>query len=263
MNVEKWIPLITEASLVEFAGKWDKLMKSHQPITLECEFKARWHSRDPVTGQMLEGAKWFLISAFPEFADDGSLKSAWGCNVELSYQKWAQSLKDERLHEIMEAKRQCENFIDITSHEMRNPLSAILQSADAIASMVEEASEKRWKGVTNGFKIELDQVSADSIADSASTIMACAQHQKRIVDDILTLSKLDASLLVVSPDEVDPVATVKHALQLHQQEFKTAGVEGSISIETSYRELHVDRVFLDPSRLLQVLINLLTNAIKL
>lgn len=147
----------------------------------------------------------------------------------------------------------------MTSHEMRNPLSAILQSADAITSMVDEASEGRPKGS----RIELDAASADSIADSASTIMACAQHQKRIVDDILTLSKLDASLLVVSPDEVDPIATIKHALQLHQQEFKTAGVEGLVNIESSYKDLHVERVFLDPSRLLQVLINLLTNAIKL
>jgi signal transduction histidine kinase len=147
----------------------------------------------------------------------------------------------------------------MTSHEMRNPLSAILQSADAITATVEEASEKR-KTVSG---IELDTATADSIADSALTIMACAQHQKRIVDDILTLSKLDASLLVVSPDEVDPVATVKHALQLHQQEFKTAGVEGLVNIDETYNSLHVDRVFLDPSRLLQVLINLLTNAIKL
>ncbi|QDS76665.1 hypothetical protein FKW77_000128 [Venturia effusa] len=142
---------------------------------------------------------------------------------------------------------------------MRNPLSAILQSADAIASMLVEAQATRRP---SSFKMEIDQASADSIYDSASTIMACAQHQKRIVDDILTLSKLDASLLVVSPDEVDPVATVRHALQLHQQEFKTAGVEGLISIDKSYRELDVHRVFLDPSRLLQVLINLLTNAIK-
>lgn len=80
---------------------------------------------------------------------------------------------------------------------------------------------------------------------------------------VLTSRQLDASLLVVSPDEVDPIATVKHALQLHQQELKTAGVEGLVNIDTSYKELQIDRVFLDPSRLLQVLINLLTNAIKL
>jgi signal transduction histidine kinase len=93
--------------------------------------------------------------------------------------------------------------------------------------------------------------------------MTCANHQKRILDDILTMSKLDASLLIVSLCEVDPIATIQHALQLHQQEFKSAGVEGFVHIDHSYSVLDVQRVFLDPSRLLQVLINLITNAIKL
>ena len=73
---------------------------------------------------------------------------------------------------------------------------------------------------------------------------------------------MDARLLVVTPTEVDPIETVKHALRLHQQEFQNADVESGILIETSFRSLNVGRVYLDPSRLLQVLINLLTNAIK-
>ena len=35
-------------------------------------------------------------------------------------------------------KKSMENFMDITSHEMRNPLSAIIQSADGIASSLLE-----------------------------------------------------------------------------------------------------------------------------
>jgi signal transduction histidine kinase len=77
------------------------------------------------------------------------------------------------------------------------------------------------------------------------------------------MSKLDASLLLVTPCEVNPIATVQHALQLHQQEFKSAGVEGFVHVASSYHDLQVGQVLLDPSRLLQVLINLLTNAIKL
>jgi signal transduction histidine kinase len=147
----------------------------------------------------------------------------------------------------------------MTSHEMRNPLSAILQSADNIASTIDEAINRRSQRST----LEFDAGSIESMSDSASTIMTCASHQKRILDDILTMSKLDASLLVVAPTEVDPIATVQHALQLHQQEFKSAGVDWFVSITNSYHDLQVERVFLDPSRLLQVLINLLTNAIKL
>jgi signal transduction histidine kinase len=182
-----------------------------------------------------------------------------GCNVDVSYQKWLQSHKDIRLQETLEAKRQTENFIDMVSHEMRNPLSAILQSSDSITATIDEAV----RSGSNNSGIRLDDADVCSVSESAATITTCAQHQKRIVDDILTLSKLDASLLVVSMDEVDPIATVKHALQLHQQEFKSAKVTGSVTIDSSYYKLHIQRVFLDPSRLLQVLINLLTNAIKL
>jgi C4-dicarboxylate-specific signal transduction histidine kinase len=73
----------------------------------------------------------------------------------------------------------------------------------------------------------------------------------------LTLSKLDARLLEVTPTDVDPVETAKHALRLYQQECQNADVETAIRIDQSYTSLAVDRVYVDPSRLLQVLINLL------
>jgi hypothetical protein len=65
----------------------------------------------------------------------------------------------------------------------------------------------------------------DSSIDAAQTIALCAQHQvsipflrsvtltnqdcnqKRIVDDILTLSKLDSALLMVTPVAVQPVSS--------------------------------------------------------
>lgn len=40
--------------------------------------------------------------------------------------------------EAEEARKGMEKFMDITSHEMRNPLSAILQSADGIATSLQE-----------------------------------------------------------------------------------------------------------------------------
>lgn len=78
-----------------------------------------------------------------------------------------------------------------------------------------------------------------------------------LLQDILTLSKLDARLLEVTPTEVDPVETVKHALRLYQQECQNADIDSAIRVDQSYNSLAVDRVYVDPSRLLQVLINLL------
>jgi CheY-like chemotaxis protein len=141
---------------------------------------------------------------------------------------------------------------------MRNPLSAILQCADEISTSLSEfrASDDI---VRAGDKIS-DLL--DSGIDAAQTISLCAQHQKRIVDDILTLSKLDSALLIVTPVAVQPVAVVQRALKMFEGELDTNDIAMEFRMEKSYLDMHVDWVKLDPSRLLQVLINLTTNAIK-
>jgi PAS domain-containing protein len=83
MTVEKWIPLVTEESLGNFQRNWAKLIEHQQPVTFECQFKSRWRSVNSVTGEVLEGPRWFLISALPEFGDDGEMTKAWGCNVDV------------------------------------------------------------------------------------------------------------------------------------------------------------------------------------
>ena len=48
-----------------------------------------------------------------------------------------------------------------------------------------------------------------SSIDAADTIQLCAQHQKSIVDDILTISKLDSNLLLITPVSIRPVKIVQ------------------------------------------------------
>ena len=60
----------------------------------------------------------------------------------------------------------------MTSHEMRNPLSAILQCADGIAeSLTDFLSDEKTSTMSKAL--------ADSNLDAAQTIVLCAQHQKR------------------------------------------------------------------------------------
>ncbi len=79
---------------------------------------------------------------------------------------------------------------------MRNPLSAIMLSADGIANSIIDFQSLKEK--TTGVTQEL----LDSNLDAAQTIVLCAQHQKRIIDDVLTLSKLNSALLQVTPISV-------------------------------------------------------------
>jgi signal transduction histidine kinase len=75
---------------------------------------------------------------------------------------------------------------------------------------------------------------------------------KRIVDDILTISKLDSGLLVITPVDTQPQSVAFHAVKMFEAEAKAAGVNMGFKIKPTYRELDVDWVSLDPTRLLQV-----------
>ena len=78
----------------------------------------------------------------------------------------------------------------------------------------------------------------------------------------MTLSKLDSALLLVTPVDVQPVSVVQRALKMFEGEIQTADIKLEFKVDKSISDLSIDWVKLDPSRLLQVLINLTTNAIK-
>ncbi|KAI9731534.1 MAG: hypothetical protein M1834_004654 [Cirrosporium novae-zelandiae] len=249
-SVENWMESVQEEDKPKLEESWRNVIENKIPVTMECRFRTPWKDHH---GH--EGDTWVLTAAYPEIGKDGHLLSVFGSMTNISQQKWAEDFVKRRLEEAVELKRQQENFIDITSHEMRNPLSAVLQCADEItSSLIEFKAENS--------RIRLNFESVESAIDSAQTITLCAQHQKRIVDDVLTLSKLDSALLLVTPVDVQPVAVVQRALKMFEGELQNADIRLKFHVDEGYHALKVDWVRLDPSRLLQVLINLTTNAIK-
>lgn len=110
--------------------------------------------------------------------------------------------------------------------------------------------------------ITIDAETIRSQIENTEIITTCIQHQKRIIDDILTLSKLDSNLLVVTPCETNPSDLIAQSLRLFDAEVQAADTQLRFVIDKTYQNLGVDWVMLDPSRLLQILINLITNAIR-
>ena len=249
-STDNWMDSVKDEDKEMVKKLWANLVDNTVPMTAEFRFKAPWEDRNGTKGDT-----WVLASAYPEKNVEGTLLSVFGSITNISQQKWAEDFQKRRMEEAVELKRQQENFIDITSHEMRNPLSAILQCADEISSSLHD-----FKSDKNGRQLTMDLV--DSNIDAAQTIALCAQHQKRIVDDILTLSKLDSALLLVTPVDVQPTAVVKRALKMFESELSTADIEMEFQVDESLKRYDIDWVKLDPSRLLQVMINLTTNAIK-
>ncbi|KAF9869623.1 hsp90-like protein [Colletotrichum karsti] len=247
-SVNTWMRSVRDEDRSGVERSWKKLIQEKEAITIEFRFKcSRQNGVNTID-------TWVLLSAFPERNEDGDLKSIFGCITDISPQKWAEDFQKQRREEAVELKRQQENFIDITSHEMRNPLSAVLQCADEIVNSIAEFKSHQLDK-------ELE-VLLDGCTEAASTINLCASHQKRIVDDVLTLSKLDSQLLLVTPVDSHPITIVRHVIKMFESELNTHDIRLEFTIDPAYSSHAVDWVRLDPSRLRQVLINLMTNAIK-
>jgi len=243
-----WMNYVQDEDRPVLEEAWMRLL--NQKVTISVEFRFKCSQRNG--GNTID--TWVLMSALPEKAPDGNLKGMFGCITDISSQKWAEKVQSERREEAVELKRQQENFIDITSHEMRNPLSAILQCADQIANSITAFANHHIR--------EEVETLLESCLDAANTINLCASHQKRIVDDILTLSKLDSNLLSVTPIDEQPVRVIQRALKMFESELVANDIEFEFRVDKSFDTYGIKWARLDPSRLRQILINLMTNAIK-
>lgn len=113
---DTWMESIKDEDRPAIQGLWNDLVTEKVPITQEFRVKAPWQDKNGTRGET-----WVLMSAYPEKDASGGLKSVFGSLTDISQQKWAEDFQKRRMEEAFELKRQQENFIDITSHEMRNP----------------------------------------------------------------------------------------------------------------------------------------------
>ena len=268
-----WETCIVEEDRPVLQRCLSQLAKDGQTQTAELRLKTRYAVEDG-QGNRISRPRWAMATFMPVMTSENVLHSITGCLSDVSAQKWQWEMERQRKEQALESKRQQETFIDMTSHEMRNPLGAILHCADAIASTLAKVQEMQS---TTPLTPERSDATAgersrnatedkarliDECIDSAEIIITCAQHQKRIVDDILTMSKLDSQLLAITPCTVDPIEVAQNALKMFEVEARRVDLQLDLVIDASFNNLGLKFLDFDPSRVQQVLINLLTNALK-
>ena len=82
------------------------------------------------------------------------------------------------------------------------------------------------------------------------------------MDDILTVSKLASNLLQITPDVAQPVEVAERALRMFEPELQAKNITIAFEKHISMLQYGVSWMAIDPSRVLQILINLIANAIK-
>jgi PAS domain S-box-containing protein len=262
-----FLKICAEVSRPVAMGQWEELLRTRKRVVREIQLMVPKVQPPELGGDVIDS--WVLAVSQPELGPDGEVVNIMGALSDISHMKWAQSLQETRLREAEETKRQQNEFLDMTrlvallppalsqlvvdnsSHEMRNPLSAISICAEDIRDTLTQ----------HKFRAEDGQIIADCL-EATQSISQCVQHQKSIVDDILTVSKLDSRLLLITPVPTQPVIVIKRAMNMFKPEVQSKNIEFIFVPHESLERLGVDWALLDPARLLQIMVNLITNAIK-
>jgi len=90
------------------------------------------------------------------------------------------------------------------------------------------------------------------------TIQRNGHHLLGIINDILDLSKIEAGKMTIEQIETSPYALVSEVASL----MRARAIAKNLSLEVEYRESIPETIRTDPTRLRQILINLLGNAVK-
>lgn len=147
------------------------------------------------------------------------------------------------VHQLEEAVRAADSanaakssFLAATSHEIRTPLNVILGNLELLERTALDASQQ----------------------SRVQTLRASAEGLLAIVSDILDFSKIEAGAMSVESIEFDVIAVIERELAAFSSVAKAKGLPLFADIDASGAQ----RMRGDPTRLAQVVGNLLGNAIK-
>jgi PAS domain S-box-containing protein len=153
-----------------------------------------------------------------------------------SERMYTQSLEIE-LQKEREITTLKERFTSMVTHEFRTPLSVIVSTVDIL-------------------KNYLDRLSKDNIARKLDIVTGEARRMTTLLDDVLTLSRASAGRLRVTPEMFDAVEVLQglvENLRLTDNDQHYFTLKQSCNHAT---------VVTDQRLIEQILINLLTNAVK-
>jgi signal transduction histidine kinase/DNA-binding response OmpR family regulator len=251
-DIDAFLELVADEHRPRVVDELHSILNGGLRSVLEVRLNRTW--TPPINVDESEEAvpAWILASSFP-LVQNGKVKLIMGYYTDISHQKWAENVQKRNAAAAMLDKRRQEEFIDITSHEMRNPLTAITQLADGISRCDDS---NRTESLETYRSIVRDNI------DAANTILILTAHQKRVIDDVLILSRLESHMLSITPVPESASRVVANTVKMFDGEAAMNNIHIEIIRDPSSDHPMVDLVLIDASRLMQVLINLISNSIK-
>ncbi|MCG8310269.1 MAG: PAS domain S-box protein, partial [Cytophagales bacterium] len=216
------------------------LSSNHEKNRIKSKNKIREHGIADFYQMQIKNAsgdlRWWLISGAPNYNDHGELTGSIGIHLDITDQKELErelGLAKQKAEEASQAK---ESFLANMSHEIRTPLNAII-------GMVRELSREELTSKQNSYLKN---------ASSAS------QHLLSIINNILDLSKIEAGEFHLEERHFEMRKLIHETGNIMSANAAEKLLEIEVSISPDMQPVYVG----DPTRIRQILINLIGNSIK-
>ncbi|MGZ3813811.1 MAG: PAS domain S-box protein [Mucilaginibacter sp.] len=181
--------------------------------------------------------KWWLISGAPRYNDRGDLVGSIGIHLDITEQKKLELQLIEARERAEHLARTKESFLANMSHEIRTPMNAIMGMSRQLS--------KTNLGSQQQFYLDIIHTASDNLLV--------------IINDILDLSKVDAGKLSFEHIGFELKTVIARAIEVLAHKAEEKGLR----IACPQFDNGISPVLMgDPTRLNQVLLNLIGNAIK-
>lgn len=184
------------------------------------------------------GKRIWLTSYYPVFTPEGGVLGVGVVVNDITDRKLLEMELRKRVAELAENNKQKNDFLATLAHELRNPLAPI---ANSIYMLEKYVSKDKLQEVGHIYEVMQRQI----------------KHMTRLLDDLLDLARLNRGKIVLRNEPIDINECVKRCVELHRSSAETRNHE--VRLRLNSQPLVVNG---DPTRLEQIISNLLTNAIK-
>lgn len=171
----------------------------------------------------------FVTTRQPLRNREGQIVGMLGVARDVSEQKRAED-------EIRKAVKRRDDFLAMLSHELRNPLSAIVNAAGLMRQLPS---------------------SADKQAKGLGVIERQSKQMTRLLEDLLEVSRITQNKIELRRETLDASVVIQEAATAVREKFLSRGV--LLDLRLPAEGVLVD---VDPARLQQIVVNLLDNSSK-
>jgi PAS domain S-box-containing protein len=191
----------------------------------------RWHVRK-------NGSRFWASGILTRVEDaDGAFRGFVKALRDLTERKHVEDELRRQAEALQQADRRKNEFLAMLSHELRNPLAPILNSTYVLRQQIR---------------------SDDPIVEQArATIERQVTHLKRMVDDLLDVSRVAMHKVHLRKERVDLSEVIRRAVEDVATSVAERRHDLSVSLDPEPILLEAD-----PTRLEQIVVNLLANAVK-